>query len=127
MTDPICFHAIGYVENAYAETAVPDLLRAAESRIILDPRLEDGLLGLEAGQKLLVIFHFHRSQKYKLRQHPRGDVNRPKRGVFALRSPYRPNPIGVTMVDLVKIEGNILHVQGLDAINKTPVLDLKPA
>ncbi|MBN2390399.1 MAG: SAM-dependent methyltransferase, partial [Anaerolineae bacterium] len=56
-----------------------------------------------------------------------GDRNRPRRGVFALRSPRRPNPIGVTVVDLVAIQGNVLRVLGLDAINGTPLLDLKPA
>ena len=63
----------------------------------------------------------------ELQQHPRRDTNRPKRGVFALRTPQRPNPIGVTIVDLVRVEGNVLFVRGLDAINGTPVLDLKPA
>ncbi|GAG48809.1 unnamed protein product, partial [marine sediment metagenome] len=53
--------------------------------------------------------------------------SRPRRGVFALRSPMRPNPIGVTVVDLVSVEGNVLCVHNLDAINGTPVLDLKPA
>ena len=60
-------------------------------------------------------------------QHPRGDKSRPKRGVFALRSPYRPNHIGLTEVELLAINGNVLSVRGLDAINETPVLDLKPA
>jgi tRNA (adenine37-N6)-methyltransferase len=123
----IHFQPIGHVENSFDQPAASDLIRAAESQIILDPILVDGLFGLEVGQKIMVVFHFHRAQSYQLRQHPRGDVNRPKRGVFALRSPHRPNPIGVTVVDLVGIEGNVLRVRGLDAINKTPVLDLKPA
>ena len=124
---PIRFHAIGHVENEFDEPAAPDLIRAAESQIILDPALVEGLSGLEAGQQVIVVFYFHCSQGYDLRQHPRGDVNRPLRGVFALRSPRRPNPIGVTVVDLVAIEGNVLRVRGLDALNETPVLELKPA
>jgi formylmethanofuran dehydrogenase subunit E len=75
----------------------------------------------------MVVFYFHRSRGFDLLQHPRGDKSRPRRGVFSLRSPRRPNPIGVTVVDLVAIDGNVLHVQGLDAINGTPVLDLKPS
>ena len=75
---------------------------------------------------LLVVFVFHRSEGHELLQHPRGDRSRPKRGVFALRSPNRPNPIGVTEVELIAIEGSILTVRGLDAIDGTPVLDLKP-
>ena len=123
----ITYKAIGRVENIFDEPAAPDEIKAVESRIVLDPRLVEGLQGLEAGQQLMVIFHFHRSQGYELRQHPRGDRSRPRRGVFSLRSPNRPNPIGVTTVDLVALEGNVLRVRGLDAINGTPVLDLKPA
>ena len=74
----------------------------------------------------MVVFHFHRSRGYELLQHPRGDPSRPRRGVFALRSPRRPNPIGLTVVDLLAIEGNVLRVRGLDAFAGTPVLDLKP-
>jgi tRNA-Thr(GGU) m(6)t(6)A37 methyltransferase TsaA len=121
------FRAIGYVENSFDEPAEPDLLRSAASRINLEPQLVAGLEGVEPGQRLMVIFYFHRSQGYELQQHPRGDAGRPRRGVFALCSPRRPNPIGVTVVDLLAVEGNILHVRGLDAINGTPVLDLKPA
>ena len=124
---PITYKAIGRVENTFDQPAAPDQIKAVESRIVLDPRLVEGLHGLEAGQQLMVIFHFHRSQGYELRQYPRGDRSRPRRGVFALRNPNRPNPIGVTTVDLVALEGNVLRVHGLDAINGTPVLDLKPA
>jgi tRNA-Thr(GGU) m(6)t(6)A37 methyltransferase TsaA len=75
----------------------------------------------------MVVFYFHRSQGFDLLQHPQGDRSRPRRGVFALRSPRRPNPVGVTVVDLVAVAENVLRVRGLDAINGTPVLDLKPA
>jgi tRNA-Thr(GGU) m(6)t(6)A37 methyltransferase TsaA len=120
------FQAIGHVENEIREPTGPDTLRASRSRIVLAPELLKGLTGLEPGMALLVVFVFHRSNGYALLQHPRGDRSRPKRGVFALRSPNRPNPIGVTEVELIAIEGNILIVRGLDAINGTPVLDLKP-
>ena len=125
--EPVTFQPIGYVENDFDEPTAPDQIRAAESRIVLDPALDEGLQGLEAGQPIMVIFYFHRSEGYALRQHPRGDESRPLQGVFALRSPRRPNSIGVTMVDLLAVEGNVLRVRGLDAISGTPVLDLKPA
>jgi tRNA-Thr(GGU) m(6)t(6)A37 methyltransferase TsaA len=121
----ITYNAIGHVENAFDEPAAPDQIKAVESRIILDPTLVQGLQGLAVGQRLMVVFYFHRSQGFDLRQHPRGDRTREPRGVFALHSPYRPNPIGVTTVELVQVDGNILTVRGLDAINGTPVLDLK--
>jgi len=125
--ESVSHKAIGHVENEFDEPAAPDLIRATESRIILDPALVEGLFGLEPGQQVMVVFCLHRSQGYDLLQHPRGDASRPPRGVFALRSPRRPNPIGVTVVDLVAVEGNVLRVRELDAINGTPVLDLKPA
>lgn len=124
---PIVYRAIGRVENDFDEPAPPPEIRAIESRIILDPSLTEGLKGLEPGRRIMVIFCFHRSQGFDLLQHPQGDRSRPRRGVFALRSPRRPNPVGVTVVDLVAVEGNVLRVRGLDAINGTPVLDLKPA
>lgn len=123
----ITYHPIGYVENEFDEMASAEQIRSTESRIVLDQVLLEGLQGLETGQRVLVVFYFHKSAGYDLLQHPRGDKNRNKRGVFALRSPRRPNPIGVTVVDLMAIEGNVLRVRGLDAINGTPVLDLKPA
>jgi tRNA (adenine37-N6)-methyltransferase len=124
--ESVTFRSIGYVQNDFDEPTAPDQIRAAESRIVLDPTLVEGLQGLEVGQQIMVIFYFHRSEGYALLQHPRGDERQPLRGVFSLRSPQRPNPIGVTVVDLLAIEGNVLRVRGLDAINGTPVLDLKP-
>jgi tRNA-Thr(GGU) m(6)t(6)A37 methyltransferase TsaA len=127
LEDTIVYHAIGRVKNDFDEPASPSKIRAAESRIIIDPSLTEGLQGLEPGRRIMVIFCFHLSQGFDLLQHPQGDRNRPRRGVFALRSPRRPNPIGVTVVDLVAVEENVLRVRGLDALNRTPVLDLKPA
>ncbi len=127
MTDTdIIFQPIGHVENGIEELVAPEKIKAVESRIVLDPAFAEGLQGLVAGQRVLVVFHFHRVDGFQLCQHPRGDAARPKRGVFALRTPSRPNPIGVTEADLLAIEGSVLRVRGLDAVNGTPVLDLKP-
>jgi tRNA-Thr(GGU) m(6)t(6)A37 methyltransferase TsaA len=120
------FQAIGYVENEFQEPTKPDTLSASPSHIVLAPDLLEGLTGLEPGMPLLVVFVFHRAEGYDLLQHPRGDRGRPKRGVFALCSPNRPNPIGITEVELLAIERNVLIVRGLDALDGTPVLDLKP-
>ena len=126
--NPVVFHAIGIVQNKFDQPTDPDKLRSSKSEIVIDPALADGLIGLGPGQKIMVIFFFHQSPgDYDLRQHPRGDQDRPLRGVFALRSPHRPNAIGVTVVDLLGVERNVLHVHGLDALNGTPVLDIKPA
>ena len=127
LEDAVVCRAIGHVENEFDEPAPAHAIRAAESRIVIDVSLTEGLKGLEPGRRIMVIFYFHLSQGFDLLQHPQGDKGRPRRGVFALRSPRRPNPVGVTVVDLVDVEGNVLRVRGLDAINDTPVLDLKPA
>jgi tRNA-Thr(GGU) m(6)t(6)A37 methyltransferase TsaA len=123
----ICYRAIGIVQNAFNQSTPPETLKSVESLLIIDPTLQDGLTGLQVGQRILVIFHFHLAPHViDLLQHPRADRSRPKRGVFALRSPHRPNPIGATIVDLIAIQGNVLTVTGLDALNNTPVLDIKP-
>jgi tRNA-Thr(GGU) m(6)t(6)A37 methyltransferase TsaA len=127
LEDHYTFKAIGYVENPFDEPTSGETLRAVESRIIIEADYLPGLTGMAAGQRLLVVFVFHRSKGFDWLQHPRGDRNQPKRGVFTLRSPRRPNPIGISEVDLVAIESNMLRVRGLDALNGTPVLDLKPA
>lgn len=123
---PITCTPIGVVQNEFDERTPAPLIRAEPSRIVLRPELVDGLTGMEPGQHLLVLFSFDRVEDYDLLQHPRGDYARPKRGVFTLRSPRRPNAIGATVVELVAIDGNMLTVRGLDALNGTPVLDLKP-
>ena len=122
---PVTFTPIGYVQNDFDAPTTPETIAAAESRIVVAPEFAEGLTGLEAGQRVMIVFYFHLVQSHALLQHPRGNSSRPKRGVFALHTPYRPNPIGVTVVDLLSVEGNVLRVRGLDALNGTPVLDIK--
>ena len=124
---PIIFHPIGVIRNKFDETSQKSQIKTGQSQIILDSTLARGLQGLEPGQRLMVLFHLDRILDFELLQHPRGDRERPKRGVFNLRSPRRPNPIGVTVVELISIDENVLMVRGLDAFDGSPVLDLKPA
>ena len=121
------FHPIGFVENRFDASSSREEMRSGESRISLHPSLTGGLKGLSSGEKVLVLFYFDRTESFDLHQHPRGNRDRKKRGVFTLRSPRRPNPIGATVVDVVSITDNVLSVRGLDAFDGTPVLDLKPA
>ena len=121
----VTFIPIGYVENDFDAPATPETIAVAESRVVFAPEFVEGLTGLKAGQRVMVVFYFHLVQSYALLQHPRGDRSHPKRGVFALHTPYRPNPIGVTVVDLLSVEGNVLRIRGLDALNGTPILDIK--
>lgn len=118
---------IGFVENDFKERSQdPDSFRGADSRIRVLDEYARGLYRIEGFERLYIIFLFHRSEGYELVVHPRGDPARPERGVFATHSPCRPNPIGLTVVDLVGVEGSVLTVCGLDAIDGTPVLDIKP-
>jgi tRNA (adenine37-N6)-methyltransferase len=99
------------------------------SEIHLQPELSAGLRGLDSFSHLLVIFLMHQSMfnpANDLLRRPRGLQTLPEVGIFAQRAKHRPVPLGVTAVELVAIEDNIVRVRGLDAIDSTPVLDLKP-
>jgi tRNA-Thr(GGU) m(6)t(6)A37 methyltransferase TsaA len=85
---------------------------------------EPGLKDIDGFSHLIIIFTFHESKQRNLYAYPPHDGK--KRGVFATRSPDRPNPIGMTVVKLIKREGNILKVSGIDMIESTPILDIKP-
>ena len=114
------------MENEWRESALPEAIRATRSRLVVDQEFVPGLDGLEPGQRLTVVFHFDRAEGFALQQHPRGDQTRPRRGVFTICSPRRPNHLGVSFPLLLRREGNILHVTDLDALDGTPVLDIKP-
>jgi tRNA-Thr(GGU) m(6)t(6)A37 methyltransferase TsaA len=122
--EKIEFTPIGYVENDYLEPEYKEEVYQKVSKIVLREDLVDGLYRVEELEKLYILFYFSRSEGYKLIHRRRYDGE--MSGVFASRSPYRPNGIGLTIVELLKVEGNVLHVKGLDAINGTPVLDIKP-
>ncbi len=94
--------------------------------IELRPELAPGLEGLEPGQFLWVLFYFHQSGQPLLKVHPRGDPSRPLTGVFATRAPVRPCPIGLSLVRLEAVDGHRLTVRDLEALDGTPILDLKP-
>lgn len=126
MQSEIVFHAIGHVENDVEEMQSPREIAGRQSHIILHESLIDGLLGIEESERILVVFWLDRVDGVRLQLHPRDDTSRPLRGVFATRTPYRPNPIGVTVARLLRVEDNALIVEGLDALNGTPVLDIKP-
>lgn len=94
--------------------------------ITLDPAYAEGLDGLKPGARLVILTWFHLSDREALKVHPRGDMSRPARGVFSTRSPNRPNPIGLHEVTLVDIDDCTLTVEPLEALDGTPVVDIKP-
>lgn len=99
---------------------------APEAWIVLSPAFAAGLEGIGAGEELVVLTWLDRASRDVLRVHPRGDTSRPPQGVFATRSPDRPNPVGLHRVEVLEVDGGRLRVNGLEAIDGTPVLDLKP-
>lgn len=119
---------IGVVRSPYANPSeVPQGQGAkheAEGTLEIRPDLAEGLTDLEGFSHLYVIWAFDRSEGFDLMVTPPSDT-RPH-GVFATRSPYRPNPIALTVVRLLRRDGNRLHVRGLDMIDGTPILDIKP-
>lgn len=99
---------------------------APEAAIEIEPEFGAGLEGIAAGDEILVLTWLDRADREVLAVHPRGDLSRSPTGVFATRSPDRPNPIGLHRVRVVAMEGLRLRVEDLEAIDGTPVLDLKP-
>ena len=122
----ITFQPIGHVENDVTEMLPPEEIASRRSRIVIHPSLAEGLLGIEESERLLIVYYFDRAQQVRMQLHPRDDESRPLRGVFATRTQYRPNPIGVTVARLLAVEDNVLVVEGLDAMSGTLVLDVKP-
>ncbi len=92
----------------------------------IDPAYEVALEGLQPGMEIVLVTWLHQADRNALRVHPRGDASRPKRGVFATRSPDRPNPLGLHTVRLLDVQGTTLSVDALEAIDGTPVVDVKP-
>ncbi len=119
---------IGHVHTPFSETKqIPKGLGAThqeEGRLELLPDFVEGLTDIEGFSHLFVIWAFHRAVGYELVGRPPTD-DRPH-GVFATRSPRRPNPLGLTVVELLRREGPRLHVRGVDMLDGTPVLDIKP-
>ena len=97
-----------------------------DSWIIFEPRFADALRDLYVGEQILVLTWLDRARRDVLAVHPRGDRSRPLTGVFSTRSPDRPNPIGLHRVRVLAIEGLRLKVANLEALDATPVLDVKP-
>ena len=119
---------IGYVRSPYKDVRdIPKGLGAkheVEGGLEIEAEFEPGLADIEGFSHLFVIWTFDRSEGYTLVGTPPTD-NRPH-GVFATRSPRRPNPIGLTVVELLSREGAMLHVRGIDMLEGTPILDIKP-
>jgi tRNA-Thr(GGU) m(6)t(6)A37 methyltransferase TsaA len=125
--EKIILKPIGFVRTEAVGEEVRDKNRT--SQIVISSELTEALDGIDSFSHLFVLFwlsQISNRQRKTMKVHPRGRKDMPLLGIFATRTNLRPNPIGLTLVELVKVEGNVLTVHGLDAFNGTPVLDLKP-
>jgi len=122
------YRPIGVIRSPFKDVrGVPIQPKAAsgvEGVVEVFSQYVDGLKDLDGFSHIILIYHFHLVEGYSLLVKPYMD--RVKRGVFATRAPARPNPIGISVVRLVKIDGNRIHVKGLDVVDGTPLLDIKP-
>ena len=120
---------IGYVRSTLTQLEEAPMQGdegAPEAWLELTPSVAPALLGIKPGDEIILLTWLHLAERDVLQVHPRGDLNRPLTGVFATRSPDRPNPIGLHRVSVVDVAGQQLRVAPLEAIDGTPIVDIKP-
>jgi tRNA-Thr(GGU) m(6)t(6)A37 methyltransferase TsaA len=126
--DDIYFKPIGIIHSPFKDVhgmpIQPAGAKGVEGTIEIEPEYIDGLRDIEGFSHIILIYYFHLSGAYCLLVKPFLDDT--LRGVFSTRAPKRPNPIGLSIVRLVKVEGSILHIENVDIIDGTPLLDIKP-
>ncbi len=121
--------AVGQVESPLVDPALAPKQGdegAPEAWIVFDPRVADAARDLRPGAEVIVLTWLHRACRDQLTVHPRDDPRRPLLGVFSTRSADRPNPIGLHRVEIVAVDGPRVRVRNLEAVDGTPVLDVKP-
>jgi tRNA (adenine37-N6)-methyltransferase len=128
MDNKVCYQPIGVIRSAHVaadKTPIqPVYAKGVKGRAEILPEFAEGLCDLEGFSHIYLVYHFHCAGPAKLKVKPfLQDI---ERGLFATRAPCRPNPIGLSVVRLVKIEGTILHLEDVDILDRTPLLDIKP-
>jgi tRNA-Thr(GGU) m(6)t(6)A37 methyltransferase TsaA len=122
-------HPIGWVESPLVDRDAAPLQGdegAPDAWIVLDPTMRPAAGDLDVGSEVMVLTWLDRTDRDTLVVHPRGDPNRPARGVFSTRSQDRPNPIGLHRVQVLAVDDTRIHVRHLEALDRTPVVDIKP-
>jgi tRNA-Thr(GGU) m(6)t(6)A37 methyltransferase TsaA len=120
---------IGVVESELTDPATAPKQGnegAPDARLVFEPDVLEGLEGIRPGDRVIVLTWLHLAQRDVLRVHPRDDPANPLQGVFNTRSSDRPNPIGLHEVEVVSIDGRRMRVRNLEAVNGTPIVDVKP-
>jgi len=126
--DEIKFKPIGIIHSPFKEREgmpiQPSAAEGIEGKVEIFPEYTEGLKDINNFSHIFLIYHLHLSRKYSLKVKPYMDDK--ERGVFATRAPSRPNPIGISVVELLKVDGNVLHIKNVDIVDGTPLLDIKP-
>jgi tRNA-Thr(GGU) m(6)t(6)A37 methyltransferase TsaA len=120
---------VGKVESPLTDRASAPLQGhegSPEAWLVFEPWVRPGLEGIRPGDEVIVLTWLDRARRDVLRVHPRGDLANPEQGVFNTRSPDRPNPIGLHRVEVVSVDGNRFRVRNLEALDETPIVDVKP-
>jgi tRNA-Thr(GGU) m(6)t(6)A37 methyltransferase TsaA len=126
---PYELRPIGWVESPLIDLAGAPAQGdegAPDAWLVLDPQLRPAVRHLEVGAEVIVLTWLDRADRAVLEVHPRGDRSRPLQGIFSTRSPDRPNPIGLHEVQILAIDDTRIRVRNLEAIDGTPILDIKP-
>lgn len=126
--DEIKYKPIGIIRSPFKEpkgTPIqPTAAKGINGAVDVFAEYTEGLDDLEGFSHIILVYHFHLSKKTSLKVEPFMDNQ--TRGVFSTRAPSRPNPIGISVVHLVRVEGNVLHIRDVDILDGTPLLDIKP-
>jgi tRNA-Thr(GGU) m(6)t(6)A37 methyltransferase TsaA len=128
-SEPYAIRPIGHVESTLTDRDSAPRQGdegAPDAWLVFDPAVRDGLRDLAVGDPVIVLTWFDRSDREVLAVHPRGDLSRPLTGVFSTRSPDRPNPVGLHRVTILSIDGLRMRVRDLEALDATPIVDVKP-
>jgi tRNA-Thr(GGU) m(6)t(6)A37 methyltransferase TsaA len=126
---PYTIEPIGFVRSELTRLEAAPMQGdegAPDAWLELTPLAAPGLIGITAGDELIVLTWLHLAQRDVLQVHPRGDLNRPLRGVFSTRSQDRPNPVGLHRVSVLEVAEQKLRIAPLEAIDGTPIVDIKP-
>ncbi len=126
--DKICYQPIGWVKTEAREVPRFYKISKVKGELHILPKYQPGLKDIKPGEKICVLFHFHKSPPFEEKHLIQEPPHRPgeKRGVFSTCSPVRPNAIGLSVLKVLEVNGNVLKVEGLDMLDGTPILDIKP-
>jgi tRNA-Thr(GGU) m(6)t(6)A37 methyltransferase TsaA len=125
----ITLFPIGFVHTDAEEVPKFWTESDVEGILVINENLREGIKDIKPDQYIEVIFYFHKSIPFEpqyITQYPRGNKNKKRKGIFSTRSPVRPNPIGNSILKVIDVENNLIYVRGLDIVDGTPILDIKP-